>query len=62
MDPEEVKRQMSSLYEQSGGDPTQCQFCDEPPDDTQPWQRGLDGAGAHLACLRPWLDDAEEEK
>ena len=42
----------SSLYVESGGDPSRCEFCDELLDDSQSWKRGLDGAGAHLSCLR----------
>lgn len=33
-------------------DPERCVVCGEPLDaNTEPWQRGLDGGGAHLRCL-----------
>lgn len=50
---------LSHLYEESGGDPTRCEICDDPLDDTRPWKRGLDGAGAHVDCLD--TDHEEEE-
>jgi hypothetical protein len=43
---------LSGLYEESGGDVSLCEICDQPLDETHEWKRGLDGAGAHLACLR----------
>lgn len=43
---------MGSLYADSGGDVNCCELCDEPLDTTEPWIRGMDGAGAHKSCLR----------
>lgn len=40
------------LYAASGGDVTRCEICDGPLDESEPWQRGLDGAGAHFLCIR----------
>lgn len=40
------------LYEQSGGDPSRCEFCDQPLGDDRPYRHSLDGAGAHEDCLR----------
>jgi hypothetical protein len=48
---EQMAATIGSLYEESGGDVTRCEFCDEPLDDTRAWKRGLDGAGAHLDCI-----------
>lgn len=45
-----------SLAEMSGMDVSRCEFCDEPLDDSKPWRRGLDGAGAHESCLKGWLE------
>lgn len=42
---------VANLYEQSGGDTTRCEFCGDPLDDSRPWRRGLDGAGAHDDCI-----------
>jgi hypothetical protein len=47
----EQREQMGSLYAESGGDVNACEFCEGPLDDSEPWKRGLDGAGAHLACI-----------
>jgi hypothetical protein len=47
-----------SLYEQSGGDPTRCEFCNRKLTNKKPWRRGLDGAGAHEACI---ADDYERD-
>ena len=41
-----------SLAEWAGMDVTRCEICDDPLDDNRDWKRGLDGAGAHLDCLR----------
>lgn len=43
---------MSEWYAESGGDTSVCEICEAPLDDAEPWKRGLDGAGAHLSCLR----------
>ena len=51
MKKEEAELIMSSLYEQSGGDTSVCEFCEKPLDVKKPWKRGLDGAGAHIACI-----------
>ena len=42
-------------------DSTHCELCGEPLDDSQPWQIGLDGEGAHTACLGDFLDNQDEE-
>lgn len=64
--PEDWKRRLlgeatGSLYAQSGGDPFRCEICDEPLDGRRKWLRGLDGAGAHKTCLKPYLCDADAE-
>lgn len=41
-----------SLAERMGIDTEKCEICEGPLDDYTPWKRGLDGAGAHLVCLR----------
>jgi hypothetical protein len=53
-----AKAEMSTLYAESGGDTTRCEICDAPLDNSEPWKRGLDGAGAHIECLRPYLESA----
>lgn len=52
---ERLAATVGSLYAESGGDLTRCEFCDERLDDTKPWMRGIDGAGAHLACIDEWF-------
>lgn len=52
----------SELWEASGGDPDKCELCGEPLDDTRPWQRGLDGAGAHCDCLDSINHDGDDEE
>ncbi len=36
----------------SGIDTSACEFCLEPLDGKREWKRGMDGARAHLSCLR----------
>ena len=48
----EQREQMGSLYADSGGDTTVCEICEQPLGDEEPWKRGLDGAGAHVSCLK----------
>ena len=44
----------SELYEDTGGDPTRCEFCGGLLDEERPWRRGRDGAGAHEECLEAY--------
>jgi hypothetical protein len=37
-----------------------CHICEKLLDDSAPWQRGLDGGGAHLECLDTVEIDDEE--
>ena len=60
-DSEAMRAWGAGLYEDSGGDPAACEFCEKPLDDSEPWQRGLDGAGAHVNCLQVVLNTDEEE-
>jgi hypothetical protein len=40
-----------------------CPFCEEPLDDSRPWQQGFgDLSGAHTECLQTVGDDEEEER
>jgi hypothetical protein len=32
-----------------------CEICEQPLDDSAPWQRGLDGCAAHESCLAVFL-------
>lgn len=40
------------LFAATGGDVNVCEFCKQPLDDSKPWKRGMDGAGAHEECIR----------
>lgn len=68
-DPRDDLPPLSELYADSGGDPSVCEFCEQPLDpsqevtrtgarlpldDSQEWIRGRDGAGAHLDCLNAY--------
>jgi hypothetical protein len=41
-------------------DPNVCTICEEELDDTRPYQRSLDGEGAHLECLDTLEVDDDE--
>ncbi len=45
----------ASLASDMGFDTTRCEFCEQLLDDKKPWKRGLDGMGAHLACLKRFI-------
>lgn len=41
-----------SLASDAGLDTKNCELCLKPLDNKKPWVRGLDGMGAHRACLK----------
>ncbi len=49
---EERPPKMEELAGLSGIDTSVCEMCEEPLDGKREWKRGMDGAGAHLSCLR----------
>lgn len=44
-----LRRSMAALM---GIDVNSCELCEQPLGDAKDWKRGLDGAAAHLVCLR----------
>jgi hypothetical protein len=42
-------------------DPNVCTICEEELDDTQPFQRDLEGNGAHLDCLETVEEEDDAE-
>lgn len=49
---DQIRQEMSTMAERAGIDTSICEICEEPLDDSEPWRRGMDGCGAHDACLR----------
>lgn len=37
-----------------------CPYCEQPLDNTRPWQPALEGGGAHFDCLETNEHDEEE--
>lgn len=40
------------LASDAGMDTKNCEFCLKALDGKKPWKRGLDGMGAHIACIK----------
>ena len=41
-----------TMAEQMGIDTSVCEICEEPLGDDEEWKEGMDGARAHVSCLR----------